>query len=418
MAAFLLLFLAENACAQGQGQMELQRINGNITLDGLSDEPAWEAITPLPMTMYLPVFEGQTTERTEIRVAYNDEYIYVSGRLYDSDPSGIRINSLYRDRYNGDDAFAIYLDTFNDNENALWFFTTPSGIRGDLAVSGDDEVPANESWNTFWDVATTVTAEGWFAEIRIPLSSLRFRELDGKVVMGLTVTRFISRKNERVTFPAIPPKFSFRKPSVAQDVVLRGIHSSKPFYVTPYALAGVSRTALRDGQSVGYSYIRDPRNELGIDAKYSLTDNLTLDATINTDFAQVEVDDQQINLTRYSLFYPEKRQFFQERASLFSFDQGDGNLLFHSRRIGLTDNGEPVRILGGGRLVGKVGDWDMGVIDMHTAPDGASALSENFGVLRLRRPVFNEYSYLGGMMTSRVDKNGTYNFGYGLDGVV
>ena len=418
MIAVMLIGPVGESRTQDRAPVELQRIRGAVQLDGISNEPAWEAISPLPMTMYLPVFQGEMSERTEIRVAYDDEYIYASGRFYDSDPSGIRINSLYRDRWNGDDAFALYLDTFNDNENSLWFMTTAGGIRGDFAVSSDDEVPANESWNTFWDVATIVTEEGWFAEMRIPLSSLRFQEVDGRVMMGLTVTRLISRKNERVTFPPILPKFSFRKPSVAQDVVLRGIHSRKPLYVTPYALAGVSRTARPDGQSLGYSYSRDPRNELGLDAKYSLTDNLTLDLTVNTDFAQVEVDDQQINLTRYSLFFPEKRQFFQERASLFSFDQGDGNLLFHSRRIGLTDNGQPVRILGGARVVGKVGDWDLGIIDMQTASDGPSTLSENFGVVRLRRPVFNPYSYAGGMVTSRIDENGKYNLGYGLDGVV
>lgn len=407
----------ESASAQGQGQIELQRLQGSIQLDGMSNEPAWEAITPLPLTMYLPIFQGQQTERTEIRVAYDDKYLYAAGRFYDSDPSGIRINSLYRDRWSGDDAFALYLDTFNDNENSLWFLTTPAGIRGDYAISGDAEVQENVSWNTFWDVATIVTNEGWFAEIRIPLSSLRFQEVDGKIIMGLTVTRYIARKNERVTFPAIAPKYPFRKPSVAQDMALRGIHSHKPFYITPYVLGGGSQTAQFDAQQVGFKYNRDLREEIGLDAKYSLTDNLTLDMTMNTDFAQVEVDDQQINLTRYSLFYPEKRQFFQERASLFNFDMGDGNRLLHTRRIGLTEAGNPIRILGGARLVGKIGEWDTGFLDMQTASD-VSSPSENFGVLRMRRQIFNPYSYAGGMVTSRIDENGKYNAGYGIDGVV
>jgi hypothetical protein len=402
---------------QGRGQLELQRLQGPIILDGLSKEPAWEAITPLPLTMYLPVFQGQVTERSEIRVAYDDEYFYASGRFYDSDPSGIRINSLYRDRWSGDDAFALYIDTFNDNENSLWFLTTPAGIRGDYAISGDAEIPENASWNTFWDAETKVTNEGWFAEIRIPLSSLRFNVVDGKVVMGLTVTRLIARKNERVTFPAIDPKYTFRKPSIAQDVMLKDIHSRKPFYITPYVLGGGSQTAQLDAQNTEFQYKSNLRKEIGLDAKYNLTDNLTLDMTVNTDFAQVEVDDQQINLTRFSLFYPEKRQFFQERASLFRFDMGDGNRLLHTRRIGLTNAGDPIHILGGARLVGKVGEWDMGFLNMQTANEFSSP-SENFGVLRMRRQIVNPYSYAGGIVTSRIEENGKYNATYGVDGVV
>jgi hypothetical protein len=141
------------------------------------------------------------------------------------------------------------------------------------------------------------------------------------------------------------------------------------------------------------------------------------DLTVNTDFAQVEADEQQVNLTRFSLFYPEKRQFFQERASVFEFRTGGLSRLFHSRRIGLTDDGEPVRILGGARLMGRWGGWDVGLLDMQTAESGPLP-SENFGVLRLRRQVLNPYSYAGAMVTSRVGMDGSYNVAYGLDGVV
>lgn len=404
--------------SQNTNPIELQRLHGPIELDGLNFEPAWETIAPLPLTMYLPTFQGQPTERTEIRVAYDDEYIYASGRFYDGDPSGIRINSLYRDRWSGDDAFAIYIDALNDNENSLWFMTTPAGIRSDIALSGDAEGTDNSSWNTFWDVATKVTDEGWFAEMRIPLTSLRFQESDNHVVMGLTATRYIARKNERVTFPAIEPKYAFRKPSVAQDVVLSGIHSRKPVFVTPYALGGVARSAQLNNVQTEYNYQRDYQKEIGGDVKYTLSNNLTLDLTANTDFAQVEADDRQVNLTRFSLFFPEKRQFFQERSSLFDFNMGNGNRLLHTRRIGLTDQGEPVRILGGARLVGRTGAWDIGFMSMQTEKRHASVPSENFGVLRLKRPIFNSYSYAGGIMTSRIDQNGHYNLAYGLDGTV
>ena len=156
---------------------------------------------------------------------------------------------------------------------------------------------------------------------------------------------------------------------------------------------------------------------MGLDLKYNLTPNLTLDVTANTDFAQVEADDQQINLTRFSLFFPEKRQFFQERAGIFDFDTGEqSSRLFHSRRIGLVD-GTPIRILGGARVVGRINEWDIGFLNMQTArQDGLP--TENFGVLRVRKKAFNEYSTVGGMVTSRLDEDGTYNVVYGLDGIV
>lgn len=221
--------------------MPLQRLVGRITIDGRPDEAAWQAITPLPLTMYLPVFRGAPTQRSEIRVTYDDENFYAAGWFRDDDPSGIRINSLYRDRWNGDDAFAIYIDPFNDNRNAKWFGTTPAGIRFETLVS-DDGATLNGNWDTFWEARATVTGEGWFAEVRIPFSSLGFQTVDGDAVMGLTVTRLVSRLNERVTFPAIDPRFEFRQPSVAQDVRLSGVRSGRPLYATPYALTGVEQS--------------------------------------------------------------------------------------------------------------------------------------------------------------------------------
>lgn len=154
--------------------------------------------------------------------------------------------------------------------------------------------------------------------------------------------------------------------------------------------------------------------DAGLDVKYGLTSNLTLDLTVNTDFAQVEADNQQVNLTRFSLFFPEKRQFFQERASLFNFSFGGPNRLFYSRRIGIN-NGQEVRILGGARLVGRVGGWDLGLIEMQTARESSDVPAENFGILRLRRRVFNPYSYIGSMFTSRIGADGSYNYAYGID---
>ena len=395
--------------------LELTRLKGAISVDGVPDEAAWQAVPILPLTVYTPVFKGTPTQRTEIRVAYDDEYFYAAGWFYDTDPSGIRVNSLYRDRWNGDDAFALYIDAFNDNRNAKWFGVTAGGVRFDQLVS-DDGATLNASWDTFWSAHTAITKDGWFVEIRIPFSSIGFHpDADGKAVMGLTATRLISRLDERVTFPEIDPKFEFRNPSKAQDVVLRDVHSHTPLYVTPYALTGMARTSVppADG-ATAFGTDKKTSREIGMDVRYPLSSNLTLDLTANTDFAQVEADDQQVNLDRFPLFFPERRRFFQEGSGIFDFVAGGGARLFHSRRIGLASDFTPVPIYGGARLVGRVGDWDVGLLEMQTQRQGVSP-SENFGVLRLRRPMFNAFSTAGIMVTS-YNGDGRTNLGLGADG--
>jgi hypothetical protein len=407
----LIVLLHGSASAQ-QAPLPLTRISGAIVIDGRPDEAAWQGVPALPLTMYLPVFGGTPTQRTEIRVAYDDANFYAAGWFYDDDPSGIRINSLYRDRWAGDDAFAIYLDVFNDNRNAKWFGTTPAGIRFEQLVS-DDGATLNGSWDTFWDAKSTVTDKGWFTEVRIPFSSLGFQSHENSVVMGLTVTRLVSRLNERVTFPAIDRKFEFRQPSVAQDVVLQNVHASKPLYVTPYALTGLEQRPVLSDAQTSFITNRDVTREIGVDIRYPLTSELTLDVTANTDFAQVEADDQQINLDRFSLFFPEKRRFFQERSEIFDFAMGtSGGRLFHSRNIGLADEIR-VPVLGGARLVGRVGAWDLGVLNMQTQSAGTVA-GENFGVARIKRQVLNQYSDAGAMLTSRWNGD-NQNVAYGMD---
>ena len=351
---------------KAQDVMKLHRLTGPILLDGMSDEAAWQEIEPLEMSMYEPISGGTMTERTEIRVGYDDNFLYVAGRMYDSDPSSIRANTLYRDRYSGDDTFAIVLDTYNDNENALWFYTTPNGVRLDYSVSSDANGSGggssfgggavNSSWNTFWDVETMRNEEGWFAEIRIPYSSLGFQVKNDRVEMGMIAYRYIARKGERHIFPAIPPNWGmgFAKPSQARNIQMEGVQSQKPLYITPYLSAGRSSYNRLNDAETAYESGTEFDKQVGLDLKYAVTNNLTLDATFNTDFAQVEADDQQVNLTRFSLFFPEKRQFFQERSSLFEFSTGRRDRLFHSRNIGINDEGT-VRILGGGRMVGRIG---------------------------------------------------------------
>lgn len=408
------LLLAGPAAAQ-PAPLELMRLAGPITLDGMPDEAAWLAIAPLPLTTYAPVFRGAPTQRTEIRVAYDDESFYAAGWFHDNDASGIRINSLYRDRWNGDDAFAIYIDAFNDRQNSKWFGITPAGMRFDVLVSDDGNV-LNDSWDTFWGAKTTVTDSGWFAEVRIPFSSLGFSVGDdGTATMGLTVTRLVSRLQERVTFPEIDPKFEFRRPSVSREVVLRGVRSQKPLYVTPYILGSSSSIAAGTAET-GYSPVGDRDREAGLDVRYPITSQLTFDLTVNTDFAQVEADDQQVNFDRFPLFYPERRRFFQEGSSLFDFNLGGEARLFNSRRIGLAPDLTSVPVLGGLRLVGRAAGWDVGALAMQTKARGSLG-AEHFRVARVRRGVLNAWSNAGLFATSYAS-GGRHNVALGADALL
>lgn len=429
MSKLILLFVVILFCfspivlsfGQVKEQIVISRIKGTITLDGLSNESAWEEVKPFTFIQHTPNFGSEPSERTELLVGYDDNNLYVSGRLYDSEPSKILATSLKRDSDSPtNDWFGIIIDTFNDKENAVGFFTTPAGLRWDGTTSNDaqGDSPVKTSWNTFWDVAVVQNENGWFVEMQIPFSSLRFQKEKGDVVMGIISWRFIARKGERVIFPSVPPNwghYSIWKPSQAQEVVFEGIQPRTPFYITPYLLGGGGNTYRLNALKAAYTSTSNSSYEGGLDMKYGLTSNLTFDASLNTDFAQVEADDQQINLTRFSLFFPEKRIFFLERASTFDFNFDDQNRLFYSRQIGIY-NSKPVRIYGGARIVGRIEQWDVGFLDMQTASTKDNP-SENFGVLRLRSRVFNPYSYAGGIFTSRLGTDGSYNTAYGLDGI-
>jgi hypothetical protein len=397
----------------------VQRLSGPIELDGRSDEPAWQAIEPLRAVSSYPNFGAAPSELTEFRLAYDDEFLYVSGRLYDTEPSGIRATSLRRDDGSfTNDWFVINLDMFRDRENTMVFGVSPAGVRTDAAFSNDGQ-NVNFDWNAFWDARAVVDADGWHAEIRIPLSSLRFEERDGVVVMGVSIWRRIARRNEMISWPAIEHRWgtnSIFKASQMTEMVLEGVTRRNPVYVTPYLLTGPGRTNALNTPGDAWVSADDFTREVGLDVKYSPTSNLTLDLTANTDFAQVEADDQQVNLSRFSLFFPEKRLFFQERASVFDYGLGGSDRLFYSRRIGLED-GVPVRIYGGGRAVGRVGEWDMGVLNMQMAEADGGA-SQNAGVVRLRRRMLNDNSYAGGMITTRIGSDGAVQLSAGADALV
>jgi hypothetical protein len=412
----------------GEEGMRIFRLPEPITLDGYPFEEAWNTVELFQLVQHTPVFGIDPSEKSEVMITYDNEFLYVGARLYIKDPSNISSKSKQRDEISrGSDSFGIILDTYDDNENALAFFTMPSGARIDYTISNDAVMmggpgfgsSTNYSWNTFWDVKTTRDDKGWYVEMQIPFSSLRFKPQDDVVKMGLIINRSISYNNERDTYPMIEPKYGFTsniKPSLAKTIEFQGVRPSKPVYVTPYIIGGFSRDNEINPEETQYVRKDNPEFNIGLDVKYSLNSNLTLDLTANTDFAQVESDDQQVNLTRYSLFFPEKRLFFQERSSLLSFNLGGPSELFYSRNIGIIEE-DPVRIYGGARLTGRIAGWDIGMMDMQTEKYNDSIPSENFSVFRMRRQVINPNSYVGGIFTSKIGMNGDYNFAYGLDGL-
>lgn len=392
--------------------------NQNLIFDGQLNESFWDKITPINMTMYQPVYQGKMTEENEIYLVYDQNYIYLAANLYHQDTDDIRSNSLYRDQYSGDDTFALILDTFNDNKNAQWFFTNPAGTRFDVLISDDAET-TNFNWNSYWNVKTERTSWGWSVEMRVPFSTLGFQSKNEKTIMGVSVYRYLAKLNQRYIYPAVPPIWNngFRKPSQAQKIILKNIESDDPIYITPYLLGGWKQNTRLNSSKTTYEDNRSWTHEPGVDVKLNLTHNLTIDLTLNTDFAQVEADDEQINLTRFPLFFSEKRRFFQERSSVFNFNFTQNGRLFHSRRIGLSQTGEPVRIYGGVRTVGKLNNTDVGFINMQTAPD-AGLPSENFNVIRAKRKIFNRYSTIGGMFTSRISNENRNNYAYGTDAII
>jgi hypothetical protein len=422
---FIFILVAEPVRSQETGRRVIGRMSEAPVFDGLPDEAAWDDLEPFPMITHMPVFGNPTSERSVIKMGYDEQYVYVGGSLYVSDPSFIQAVGKKRDMETmSSDFFMLSFDTYNDKENSLIFATNPLGLRWDAAVSNDGtlimrEMPVNMDWNTFWEVKASYDEKGWYFEMLIPISSLRFQDIDGRTVMGLSVFRWIPAKDEGDIFPAISNEWgptSHIKPSLYEEVVFQDLNPKKPLYITPYILSGyVQENSLNESETA-YEYGKKFKFEPGLDIKYGINPNTVLDLTANTDFAQVEADDQQFNTTRFSLFFPEKRKFFLERSSIFDFGLGGQSNLFYSRRIGLYE-GTPVRIWGGARLNSRIKDWDIGLLDLQTA-SYEDLPSENFGAFRVKKRVFNEYSYVGGMLTTRLGADGSYNIAYGLDGVV
>ena len=394
-------------------------------IDGdILGDPAWAAVEPLTGFRQSAPDEGQpASERTEVRVVFTEDTIYFGVVLFDDDPSGIIMTDSRRDSsMNNADSFQMVLDTFSDKQNGFVFGTTPAGQEYDGQVTDEGGGRSlfgggggggfsrgsgsgfNLNWDGAWQVQTAITDIGWSAEFAIPFRTIRYPARENQS-WGVNFQRNIRRRNETSYWAALPRQYNLYRVSMAGQLtgVAAPFGNTRNLQVTPYVIGeAVTRDARPDEPALALG-------DVGADLKYSVTSGLTLDATYNTDFAQVEVDDQQINLDRFNLFFPEKRPFFLENAGAFSV----GNLgpatgrnlgqteLFFSRRIGITDSGVPVPILGGARLSGKINDsTTIGFLNMQTESLRGIARANNFTVARLRRDLPNRSS-IGGMFVNR-----------------
>ncbi len=404
------------------GQLALvPKMETAILFDGVVDSLEWGSIAALPLVSHWPAFSAEPGTRTEFRVAYDEKFLYFSAICYD-DPALIQQPYFEHDKLAMTmDHISLILDTYNDNENALYFCVSPTGSRIDISVRNDAQGnnPNDLSWNAYWEAKVSLNDEGWMAEARIPFSSLRFQSENDLTTMGLIAYRYRPSSKQLDVYPAIPRDWgfwSFIKPSQAQDVIFSGIQNKRPWFTSPYVLSRLGYYHNRLPESPGFEKISGNKLDVGLDIQHAVSNNLNLDITVNTDFAQVEADDQVVNLSRFSLFFPEKRRFFLERSSIMEFSFENDNRLFYSRRIGINE-GKLIPLWGGVRLVGRIKSFDVGVMTMQSQ-EKFDFPSENFGVLRLRKRISENNSYVGGIFTSRTDFSGNTNLTYGLDGII
>ena len=382
------------------------RIDRPLTLDGRLDEEAYAAVPGIGGFIQQVPREGEpATELTDVWIFFDDENIYFSARCFDSRPDRIAANELRRDNgniFSLNDTIVITLDTFRDRRNGYAFQTNPIGALRDQAINDGSQ---NDSWTTVWDVRTARFDKGWTAEMVIPFKSLRYRGA-GAQTWGVNVRRIVKWKNE-VSF-VTPVPSSYQTGGVAQvNVAATLIGVETPAQSMNLEFKPYGASSLTTDRTARVPFSNDFTPNGGVDVKYGLTRGLTADLTINTDFAQVEEDQQQVNLTRFSLFFPEKREFFLEGQGIFDFGgqssrnaNGINPILFFSRRIGLN-NGQQVPVIAGGRVSGKAGRFDIGALAISTGDKpSAGAVQTNFSAVRLRRNILRRSS-IGMIATGR-----------------
>ena len=415
--------------ADGQATVRAIKLSAPLQVDGVLDEEVYTREKPFGgLIQVAPRYGEQQTERSDVWILYDDRNIYLACRCWDSAPPEQWVaNELRRDT-NGlrnNDHIGAMFDTFYDRRSGFGFYTNPLGARADYSVV--DEGSSNTDWNPVWTSKTGRFDGGWTVEMAIPLKSIRYRAGPDQV-WGIQLRRSVRRRNEWAYLTPVPQslagpqalnRVSASGTLVGLDLPPAGLNLE----LKPYAVSRVETDRLRTPALSNEFGV-----EVGGDIKYSITPNLTADFTVNTDFAQVEVDEQQVNLTRFSLFLPEKRDFFLEGRGVFDFARGgvgavpgvntsDTPYLFYSRRIGLNA-GRVIPIDAGGRLTGKIGPYGLGILNIQTAREAVSGTeATNFTVVRLKRDVLRRSS-IGVMATNRSESSlgSGSNQAYGVDG--
>ncbi len=372
----------------------------DIILDGRVDEPFWENIEGSGgFLMQEPVEGGTPTERTVIKIAYDENNLYIGAIFYDSDPDGIKSFQKRRDAsLSTDDRFMWILDTYLDGRNAYFFEINPGGLLGDGVLTVGQGTSFNKDWDGIWRPWTHIGTFGWSAEIRIPFRTLNFDPTSS--TWGINFQRTIRRKNEELLWTGHKRNQGLFRPQNAGRLTgLNEVSQGLGLEVVPYGKVEQARVQRSDGE--GYSNATN--FDGGFDVNYNLTSNLKASVTINTDFAETEVDARQVNLTRFPLFFPERRDFFLEGANIYQFAPRSGVTPYFSRRIGLG-RGNPIPISYGGRIFGRIGKLDLAAQQVRTRKQGALN-AEDFSVLRLKRNIFKESS-IGFVYTRRHTQEG------------
>ena len=402
--------------ARLERRIQAVKTTEKITLDGRLDEQAWsQAPAAGDFIQNEPKTDEPASETTEVRLLYDQENLYIGANLRDSDPRRLIISELKKD-FNRDagDTFEVVLDTFRDERNGYQFGVNPAGAKWDAQMANEGR-ETNENWDGIWFVKTQAIGNGWTAEISIPFRTLKFRQADVQT-WGINFQRTVRRKNEDSFWSPLPRIYNINRVSLAGTLEgLEGIKPGSNIKIKPYVTTTMEETARGD---------RSYQGDLGLDFKYGLTSGLTWDFTYNTDFSQVEADEQQINLTRFDLFFPEKREFFLENSGIFQFGSGDRTnlgprqsddlILFFSRGLGLSEDGLPIPILAGTRLTGRAGRFELGALNIQQREFG-KVDATNFSVGRLRRNILAN-SDVGVMLVNKEEVDSRqYNRVLGAD---
>lgn len=377
------------------------RTSQKIKIDGVLDENAWDEAIGVTNFSQRVQDEGEPgTQNTEVKIIYNDTELYIGVRLHDDNPSAIVAKQMKRDFYYWtEDNFVVIIDPYLSGRDGYIFAVNSNGAKSDV-YSTDEARSFNTDWNGIWDAETKVDSAGWTAELKIPFSTLKFPD-KLEQLWGINFQRRIIRTQEQDFWQGWNRNYNFEHVSNAGFLKgLKNIKGKETIEFKPYITAGMETNG--SNKTV---------TKIGGDANYLITPTLKLNITANTDFAQVESDRAEINLSRFSLYFPEKREFFLEGQNFFSFDMLLDAKLFYSRRIGIND-GNQIPILGGLRLMGTAGDTKLGVMSLQTG-NGKGAATANYSTVRIKQNIF-EKSYIGLIMSSRIDDS-ISNYNYGID---